>query len=388
MQKSSTKSQYTMRIDKKPVLLIATDCFMPRIDGIARFLEMLIPHLCDFRVILVAPDFKGKFIKKGDYSIYRIPLRKIKIGDFPVPKKPGKDILGLVDDADLIFAQTIGPVSSAIINQARKRHKKIVSFVHSLDWVLVEKSLSNYALVRSIASFIAFRYARRIYSKCDALIVPSANIGEIFSARGIKNPKYIVHLGIDPDYFSPSDKLKAKEAIGLKPDGFVVGYVGRIAREKDLSTLKRAFNKLEGDNTLLIVGEGVKSIENIFKGPKIMSVGRVDDVAKYLNAMDVFVMPSLTETTCLAVLEAMSCKLPVISTKVGYIKEYIKNKENGLLFPKESDIFLAIKLNYLRESPLVRQELGEKARETVLNAYNYTYTVNGIIKVLKLHLNQ
>ena len=55
----------------------------------------------------------------------------------------------------------------------------------------------------------------------------------------------------------------------------------------------------------------------------VVITGKKDDVVNYLNAMDVFVMPSLTETTCLAALEAMSCSLPVITTRVGSIKDYV-----------------------------------------------------------------
>lgn len=373
-------------MDKKTIL-IATDCFMPRIDGIARFLEMIIPHLKEYKVIVVAPDYRGSFNHDDSYQIFRVPLRSIRIGDFVPAKTPNKKILGIIDQADIIFSQTIGPIGSAIIKKAYKKNKRIISFVHSIEWILVEKSLSKYNLARSIASLIAQHHARKIYNMCDSIIVPSNNIGEIFSARGIRKPKYVVHLGIDTEYFKPSNKNEAKNILGYKEDDFIIGYVGRIAREKSLITLKKAFMNLNGaNNRLLLVGEGLKSLERSLGHPKTKITGKTEDVVKYLNAMDVFVMPSLTETTCLAALEAMSCELPIVTTKVGNIKEYVKDKVNGLFFPKENHHHLAIKLNYLKDNPDKRRELGVEARKTVVKEYDYKSTIKNILKVIELNI--
>ena len=80
-----------------------------------------------------------------------------------------------------------------------------------------------------------------------------------------------------------------------------------------------------------MVGDGTKKQVKEFKKIKNCKVtGFVPDVHEYLKAMDIFVMPSLTETTSLATLEAMACGLPVIATKVGYIKNYLVRNHNGL----------------------------------------------------------
>ena len=378
--------------NKKKKIVIATDCFMPRIDGIARFLEMLLPHLADYKMIVIAPDFKGEFNRAG-YSIKRVALRKIMIGDYIPPKKPSADVLSLIDDADLIFCQTTGPIGGAVIDYAYKLDKKIISFVHSIEWILVEKSLSRTNLIRSIASFIVKIHAKSTYNKCNAIIVPSRNVGEIFSARGMTKKKYVVHMGIDTEKFRPSDKAEAKKELGFKEDDFVIGYVGRIAREKSLLTLRKAFKRVEGNNNkLLIVGEGICSLKNKLKAndkhDNIIITGKTEDVVKYLNAMDVFVMPSLTETSCLALLEAMSCQLPTISTKVGNIKDYLIDRQNGLFFPKENHMHLAIKLNYLKENPDFRRTIAINARQTILKNYNYSSMINSIKKVLQVYLEE
>ena len=177
--------------------------------------------------------------------------------------------------------------------------------------------------------------------------------------------------------------------MGFEKNDFIIGYVGRIAREKSLLTLKKAFNKIQGyNNKLLFVGDGINNLKNKLKGnnKNIILTGKVNNVIQYLNAMDVFVMPSLTETTCLAALEAMSCELPVISTKVGSIRNYIKDKKTGLFFSKENETTLALKINYLKATPQKRKALGVNARIMVKENYDYRKTIRSILHLFKMEL--
>jgi glycosyltransferase involved in cell wall biosynthesis len=369
----------------KKTIVIATDNFMPRIDGIARFLNMLIPSLKEFNVIVIAPDYKGKFEKTEDYDIYRVPLHNIMVGDYIPAKNPSKEMLAIIDKADLVFTQTIGPIGSTVIKYAHKKAKTVIAFIHSIEWILVEKSISPFNLTRTILSRFVMHFAKNLYNKCDMLIVPSEDVAEIFYSHGITSRRKVVHLGIDLDYFVPGDKEKAKAELGYHNDDFVIGYVGRIAREKDLMTLKNAFRKLEGHNKLLLVGSGIPSLEKELQGKNVTITGTKYDIVKYLQAMDVFVMPSLTETTCLAALEAMACELPVISTKVGSLKDYLVSKKNGLFFPKHNETVLSLQLKYLQENSYKRRSFGQNGRKTVVKDYNWKGTVSEILKILRLY---
>ncbi|MCB9358359.1 glycosyltransferase family 4 protein [Candidatus Woesearchaeota archaeon] len=373
----------------KKTILIATDSFLPRIDGIARFLEELLPELSRYNVIVICPNFSGTLpiIEGADYELHRVQLRKARIGDYQIPKEP-KKFKSLVDKADIVFAQTIGPIGSTIINEAKKKNKKVISFIHSIEWILIEKSLSKWNLSRTLISLVAKAVARQIYSNCDALIVPSTNIGELYSLIGIKIPKYVVHLGIDTSFYKPSPIQEAKAELGIENDAFVIGFVGRIAREKDLFTLLKAFRKIEGKKKLLIVGDGIKRYKQRLKESNVIITGKKDNVVPYLNAMDVFVMPSLVETTCLAALEAMSCEVPVISTKVGNMRDYIKHKQNGLFFPKSNDTILALRMNYLKNNEKQRLDYGKQARKVVVSDYNWNTTKKKILKVIADNLKE
>ena len=111
--------------------------------------------------------------------------------------------------------------------------------------------------------------------------------------------------------------------------------------------------------------------------------GQQEDVVPYLQAMDIYVLPSLTETTSLSTLEAMACALPVICTPVGAIKTYIKHRENGFLFPRGNVEKLTQYLMVLLKKPKRREELGLAARKTVKEQFHWENTAERIKHSLK-----
>jgi len=110
--------------------------------------------------------------------------------------------------------------------------------------------------------------------------------------------------------------------------------------------------------------------------------GFVDNVYDYMKAMDVFVMPSLTETTSLATLEAMSSGLPVITSKVGFMKNYIVKDYNGIFFPRDSSTMLAMKIKKIRNDRDFRNKLSQNARKTIAYSFSWERSINKIKRLL------
>ena len=191
-------------------------------------------------------------------------------------------------------------------------------------------------------------------------------------------------LGVDTDYFiPPASKSTAKKKIEINPEFKVIGFTGRVAREKDLPTLISAFQnarKKFSDTKLLIVGAGLT--EELPKYKNIIYAGSQNNIVPYLQAMDIYVMPSLTETSSLSTMEAMSTGLAVIATPVGMIPEYIINRASGLIFPRGSVEILTEKLTYLLEHDSFRKKLGGNARQTILERYQWKQTVQKINDIM------
>ncbi|MGM5485186.1 MAG: glycosyltransferase family 4 protein [Nanobdellota archaeon] len=362
-------------------LLIATDNFLPRWDGIARFLNEIIPRLsADYKITVLCPDY-GKAPDYEGVDIIKFPVTKFSVGGYQPPKASFRKINRYVKEADVVFVQTQGPVGAKAIIASWFHKRPVVSYVHSIEWELFSKSIK---LFKPLARFFTKIYARMLYNMCSIIMIPFLEVKEMMRRNGIFSPGMtIVHLGIDTEKFRPADKRKAKERLGLDSSRFVVGFTGRLSREKDLSTLTRAFNELNESNddmTLLVVGEGNR--KDIVTGRNMKAVGKKDDVVPYLQAMDVYVLPSLTETTSLSTLEAMSCGVPVISTPVGYVKSYLEERKNGLIFPKGNYLVLKLKIKQLKEDTELRKKLSEQARETVKGSFDWNNTVEKIELVL------
>ncbi|MBN2880577.1 glycosyltransferase family 4 protein [Candidatus Woesearchaeota archaeon] len=366
-------------------VLIATDCFLPRWDGIARFLYEIIPKIKEnFNITVVAPDFPGNKINiEGVKIIYFKTFLQISDISFAIPKK---EILSkLIAESDIVFAQTMGPIGTNSVKIAKKMRKKIIAYVHSIEWELVSRSIGS-IFRKKINSIVKFK-ARRHYNRCTKILVPSVDVAELFTWNKIRPKKEIVHLGTDSNKFceSPNKRL-SKTDINIPVDHTVIGYIGRIAREKDLMTLYRAFVRVRKEHEktiLLIVGNGLESQKNFLRTKRnVIVLDAQNNPTRYYQAMDIFVLPSLTETTSLTVMEAMSCGLPVISTKVGFIKNYITKGVNGVFFEKKDAYSLYTKIAHLIENPELRDKLGKNARLTIINNYQWENTAKKIKKVL------
>lgn len=373
-------------------LVIATDCFLPRWDGIARFLLDIIPSLKEeWTITVLAPDYPGEmngFSEFDNIHIVRMPLTKIKVADFVVAKAEEHLIKSHIQDADIIWVHTLSTIGRAAINIGQKEQKKVIFFIHSIDHELVAKSLKLPIIIRDGWYLLGKKNIMSYYNKCSALMAPSTNVEEMLEWNNIKVPKIHVTLGVNLRKFKPPEsKELAKEKIGITKDTLVIGFCGRIAKEKNIPILIDAFKRIKAEHTntiCLIVGKGLTELEDLVKNePRIILKGNQDNVVPYLQAMDIFVLPSSVETTSLATLEAMSCGVTPVVTPVGYVKEYIKEKVNGIFFPFDNSAVLAIKLKWLLKEKYVREQLGKAARLTVQEKFNLFQTEDEIKKILK-----
>ncbi len=310
-------------------LLIATDCFLPRWDGIARFLSELIPKLSrDYKITVIAPKFKGKTFSYPGVKIIRIKTYNFQVGDYSPPKIKTKLIKKEVLKHDIIFAQTVGPIGAVAIFHGRRAQKKIISYIHSLEWELFSKSISENNTIKKSIHRITKVFVRRVYNKCNLLLVPSNDVRKIVESVGIKTEKAIVRLGVDSNKFKPAKSVaESKKRIGIAPKINVIGYAGRIGREKDLTTLIQAYKKIKSirnDIKLLIIGSGVDIYEKDIKRLGIIRFKSKNNITDYLQAMDIFILSSHIETSSLATMEAMACGVVPITTGAGETKKYVK----------------------------------------------------------------
>jgi glycosyltransferase involved in cell wall biosynthesis len=374
-------------------LLIATDNFLPRWDGIARFLSEIVPKLSgDYEITILAPGFKGYHPAGYDLTnvaVHRFRTFGFRIGDFPPAIPPLRKVRKYVKDADIVWIQTIGPIGYAAARCARKMGRTLISFNHSVEWELVSNAITKFRIFKGAISFLVKMAAKNVYGKCNLLMVPSKDTADKFRRAGIRKTMKQVSLGIDINKFKPAeDRDKAKEALGIDPKKIVVGYVGRLGKEKDLVTLYRAFVQLSykyNNLLLLVVGDGIESYKKMFTRQNMLYIGERHDVEKFYRAMDIYVLPSLTETTSLTTMEAMASGCAVLTTKVGAIPSYVVDRFNGMFFKERNSYVLKRKLELLIQNKELREKLGKNARNTIEAQHSWNKTVDEIKDVLNIY---
>ena len=192
------------------------------------------------------------------------------------------------------------------------------------------------------------------------------------SARKVQ----VIENGVDTDLFAPEGEsmpLPWPEEAGCKP--FVFGNVSRLTEAKDHENLLRAFSLVRQKHPhvrLLLAGEGEErpGIEKLIASLGIAEytymAGACGNVPAVLRSLDSFVLSSRREGMPMAVLEAMACGLPVVSTEVGDMAALNRDGECVMLVPTETPTALAAAMERLVENAAMRQDLAERGRNHVL----------------------
>ncbi len=169
--------------------------------------------------------------------------------------------------------------------------------------------------------------------------------------------------------FSPANRELIRNEFKIKNSMMWVGYVGRLSPEKNLLALLNAFASIKNNYVkLLIVGKGPdeKELKNFVKIKKIeddvIFCGVRNDIGKILSALDVFVLPSLTEGLPTALIEAMASGRAIICSNIKANQELIKDKIEGLLVdPNKQEVF-AQAISLLCKDDSLRETLGNNAK--------------------------
>jgi len=227
---------------------------------------------------------------------------------------------------------------------------------------------------RHISSPIPNNWASRwLYTKAVRHVVTT---GEALRQQVIEqtgaDPSRVtsVPTGIDPERFKPGDKREARIKLGLDPDTNYIGIVATLRSWKGHLYLLEAFAQLNAPGwKLLIVGDGPysavlnqKTIE-LGNRDKVMFTGQQHNPEDWMRAMDIFCLPSYAnEGVPQAILQAMLCALPIVTTPVGAILEAVENGTSAIVVPPKNADAMATAVADLLADPMRAAQLGATAR--------------------------
>jgi glycosyltransferase involved in cell wall biosynthesis len=218
-------------------------------------------------------------------------------------------------------------------------------------------------------------------NKSDVLIAVSKyTVNELIALYGIPEEKiHVIYNGVDIEKFKPkTNKLELRQEFGLEEAKKIVLFVGRLYHRKGLEILLKSIPpvlKEYKDVKFAISGTGFKEKEESLRS--LAKELGIEDHVKFLGyvpdeklpdiyaASDIFVLPAIYENFPFAILEAQATALPVISTKVGGIAEFLVSNENGFVIDAGDSTQLTEKVLTLLKDPQLSEKLGERGRQLI-----------------------
>jgi alpha-1,6-mannosyltransferase len=191
-------------------------------------------------------------------------------------------------------------------------------------------------------------YVRKLYNQHAATVVASDALGRVLRDWGVQNVR-VLRLGVNAEIFHPhgSGTEAVRCSLGVSSDRNLLLYVGRLAKEKNTTTLLRAFKILQrrrpNEFHLLVIGDGPdrRQLRKLQSGTDNLSWIRYCadpcELAGFYRAADLFVHPGVQETFGLAALECQACGTPVVGIRGSYMDNVICHDQESWALENSAD---------------------------------------------------
>jgi phosphatidylinositol alpha 1,6-mannosyltransferase len=341
-------------------IAIVAESFLPAINGVTNSILRVIEHMTarGHEVTVIAPSpgvtayGKARIIRVPSFGFPRYP--ELRIGhsrDFvrQVLREIKPDVVHLgspavLGAASLSAAQELGIPSVAIYQT------DLAGFA------------SRYHM--GIAGRSIWRYIANIHRRADLTLAPSTAAVWDLRERGVNNVVRWMR-GVDLERFNPSFRDEELRR-SIAPDGqLIIGFVGRLAREKQIERLKGLCRMPH--IKVVIVGDGPvrAKLEKELKGAIFMGFKSGVELSKLYASFDVFVHTGQDETFCQAVQEALASGVPVVAPASGGPLDLVQHGHNGFLWTEASRYSLVGAVAELAKYPVKRERLAANARPSV-----------------------
>ena len=237
----------------------------------------------------------------------------------------------------------------------------------------------------------------RILKRVDAFVAISREICEDLIRDGFANRSiHVIPNFIMQDQFFPladqAGKGRLRKELGIREDGMVLTFAGRLVRRKRIDVLLRAVAdviKIREDVVVIILGHGELQeelqglAEELGIRKNCIFKSFVTNILDFLHITDIFVFPSEKEGMPNAVLEAMACGLPVIASRIGGVVDMVKDRSSGLLVEPGDAEGLRDAILQLCEKQELRKALAEEARKTIRDAFSAETVVKRYLELYR-----
>ena len=318
-------------------IALISETFPPEINGVANTLGRLVDGLRSrgHRVQLIRPRQDIDHAQDADDDL-------LLTQGWPLPGYPGlqwgqSSLHKLLrrwqrQRPDVLYIATEGPLGLSALRAARLLAIPVVSGFHTN----FQQYTGHYGI--GLLTRAMTNYLRWFHNRTQLTLVPSIGQKVDLERRDFERLALLAR-GVDSQLFHPRRRSDAlRESWGLGPDDLAVLHVGRLAAEKNLGLLVKAFRALQTAHPhrrmrLILVGDGPLRASLQAQLPQALFCGlqRGETLAEHYASGDLFLFPSLSETFGNVVLEALASSLGVVAFDQAAAAQHIHHGHNGLL---------------------------------------------------------
>ncbi|MGH9198647.1 MAG: glycosyltransferase, partial [Acidimicrobiia bacterium] len=240
------------------------------------------------------------------------------------------------------------------------------------------------SIMAKLLHFVGFTLSDRILVDCKALEREVAQVyhGLCIDFDRIRARKVrLAYNSVDVDALDASDiRWDLRSRLNIEAGAVVYGTVSRLDEpKKGLAVLLEAFSKLTSESRpshLIVAGDGFarrlldKKAESLGISARVSFLGFFEHLPDVYRALDVFVLPSLSEGFPTVILEAMAFSLPVVATDVGGCNEAVNSDDNGYLVPAGDPVPLAEAMRALLRDGAQRKTMGARGRARAKSTFS------------------
>lgn len=380
---------------------IFVDAYEPYVSGVTTSVKMLKEtyEKMGHQVFMVTANLEEfKFIYDEKKKTIYMPGIKTGIYDARLTGFYSNKALKIVKswDLDIIHSHTefgVGTFARIVrkkfkIPLVHTYHTQYEDYMHYITKGLFDKTS------RKLAAKLTKIYGD---NTVDSLIVPTPKIKDLFINKyKINRHIHVIPTGIDTNKFNLTKDIKSKlpalmKKYNIQKDDFIIGVIGRVAKEKSIDVLIDNMPNIVKSNKnikLMIIGDGPdtkllkKLVVNLKINKNVIFTGKVmyEDIAQYYNLLHVVATASQTETQGLTVIEALAATKPVVCFNDPSFSETIINDYNGFKF-NNHDEYQAI-INKLANNKQLYQTIAQNARNSVYRYSKEAYAS----EVLKVYI--
>ncbi len=225
-----------------------------------------------------------------------------------------------------------------------------------------------------------------------ALVAVSPEVRDDLVALGVapREKFAVIRLGIELEdrvQAAPGARAETRRLLGVSPDRFMVGWIGRmtgVKRTDDVLSTLKVLRERGVDACLCMVGDGPDREQVERRASELgivrhcLFLGYQEQVAPFYAAFDAVVLPSGNEGTPVSAIEALAAGRPVVATCVGGVPDVVRDGEDGFLVEPAAVAELAERLERLASDPALRARMGEAGRARVLPRYAVARLVDDV----------